>query len=480
MKKKFITNLALLLFLNLLIKPFWIFGIDLEVQNRVGANDYGLYISLFNFSLLLNVILDLGITNYNNRKISQNHSLISKYFSSIVAIKFLLAFAYAAVSFGLAFLIGYDTIQLHLLSFLVGNQFLISFTLYLRSNISGLQLFRTDSLLSVLDKSLMLILMGILLYGNVSDKPFDIHWFVYAQTAAYAATFLVVLLIVSVKGRVFHLRFDRKLMQKVLLESWPYALLVLLMASYQWIGMVMLERMLDNGKTEAGIYAQGNRLLEAVSQFGFLFAALLLPMFSKMIQKKESIHELLRLSSLLLLVPAILLAITGICFDEEIMLALYHEIHPGTTIIFTLLMNSFLGIGLVYVFGSLLTANGSLKNLSKIAFVGLVINVGLNLWLIPQYQAVGMAIASLCTQLVMGFLHVWLAKKTFLLKTDYKTLIRLSLFFAILLILAPISKTISSYWLVNLVLLLIGGLFIAFFLRLFSLKALFQILRGNE
>jgi len=33
MKRKFINNLGFLLFLNLLVKPFWIFGIDRTVQN---------------------------------------------------------------------------------------------------------------------------------------------------------------------------------------------------------------------------------------------------------------------------------------------------------------------------------------------------------------------------------------------------------------------------------------------------------------
>ncbi|MFI5220594.1 MAG: polysaccharide biosynthesis protein, partial [Bacteroidia bacterium] len=62
MQKKFITNLGFLLFLNLLIKPFWILGIDRSVQNTVGAEIYGQYYALFNFSFLLNILLDIGIT----------------------------------------------------------------------------------------------------------------------------------------------------------------------------------------------------------------------------------------------------------------------------------------------------------------------------------------------------------------------------------------------------------------------------------
>ena len=77
MQKKFITNLAFLLFLNILIKPFWLLGIDRSVQNATGADVYGAYYALFNFSFLFNILLDMGITNFNNRNM-QNYSGLPK------------------------------------------------------------------------------------------------------------------------------------------------------------------------------------------------------------------------------------------------------------------------------------------------------------------------------------------------------------------------------------------------------------------
>ena len=91
MQRKFVTNLALVLFLNLLIKPFWILGIDVAVQNAVGLEQYGFYYAIFNFSFLLNIFLDLGITNFNNKNISQNNHLLSKHLSSIILLRLLLA-----------------------------------------------------------------------------------------------------------------------------------------------------------------------------------------------------------------------------------------------------------------------------------------------------------------------------------------------------------------------------------------------------
>ena len=85
MQQRFFRNLAFLLSLNLLIKPFWILGIDRGVQNAVGESDYGLYLSVFSYSFLFFILLDLGITNFNNRNIAQNNQLLSKHFAGIAS-----------------------------------------------------------------------------------------------------------------------------------------------------------------------------------------------------------------------------------------------------------------------------------------------------------------------------------------------------------------------------------------------------------
>lgn len=480
MKKKFITNLALLLILNLLIKPFWIFGIDLTVQNTVGAADYGFYISLFNFSLLLNVLLDLGITNYNNKHISQHKQLLSKYLSNIVVLKFILAIIYAIISFSIAILIGYDLQQMYLLLFLVFNQFLISFTLYLRSNISGLQLFRTDSLLSVLDKTIMIIICSGLLWGNFTNSEFKIEWFVYAQTISYAITAVIVFLIVLKKSEFLRLRFDYTYLRAILRQTYPFALLVLLMSVYNWSGMVILERIVDNGREYAGIYAQGNRLLEAVSMFGYLFAALLLPMFSKMIKDKENVTQLLQLSALLLIVPSIILAFGSLIYRNEIMDLLYHEQHNNSALIFAILMFSFIWIGNTYIFGSLLTANGNLKELNIMATTGVILNITLNLILIPKHQALGMAISTLATQTYTAIFQIIVTKFKFNLKINKSILFKLFLFLFVVFAVVYYSQSLPFSWAFNLVLAVFVSFIIALTSKLISLKALYQIFKADN
>jgi len=448
------------------------------VQNTVGNEAYGLYFALLNFSMLLNIFLDIGITNYNNRNISQHNFLLPKHLSNIVGLKLVLAIVYAVFSLLIAAIIGYSKIQFHLLFFLILNQFLISFTLYLRSNISALHLFRTDSLISVMDRSIMIIIFSLLLFTDLFGINFTINWFVYVQTGTYLISTLITTAVVLKKSGRIRLRFDLTFFRVFLKKSYPYALLILLMSFYNRIDSVMLERLLPDplGKQQAGIYAQSFRLLDVISILGVLFGGLLLPIFSKMIKQKEDVGQMVQLSYTLLIVPAIVIAISSIYYHAEIMGFLYVENTEESSGILGILMTGFIGIATTYIFGTLLTANGSIKQLNIMASIGVILNIVLNLILIPKHQAFGSAYASLTTQLFTGATQLFLALYIFKLKPRITYIIQLLLFIGVVAVLGSISKQID-YWITGYMVMIGGSVLFAILLKLFNVKDIYRIIR---
>jgi len=480
LKRKFITNLALVIFLNLLVKPFWIFGIDRSVQNVVGADQYGFYFSLFSFSLLLNIFLDAGITNFNNRAIARKPHLLSEYFSHIIVIKFLLALLYAVICIAGGLVIGYSADQFFMLAFLIINQFLASFLLYLRSNISGLHYFRTDSLISVLDRALVIVICGVLLWGNVTDQLFRIEWFVYAQTIAYLMAVLVAFLVVWSKSKYLRPALDLQYFIKILKQSYPFALLILLMSFYNRIDSVMLERLLTDGKMHAGVYAQSFRILDAAAMFAFLFAGLLLPIFSRMIRQNQPVNEMVQLSFSLIFIPALTLAVLACFFPTDIIAWMYREHIDYSSGIFPLLMLGFISISTTYIFGTLLTANGNLKELNILAASALIINVLLNFLFIPRHQAFGAAISSLITQTYMAAAQVLVAVFKFRFGINWVLVFRLCAFSAVVFILGWFSKEYIPNWYLGTVLIIGLAVLTALILRLLSLRDLYRIIRIRE
>lgn len=480
-QKKFITNLIILLSLNLLIKPFWILGIDRSVQNIVGVNDYGFYFAIFNFSFLFNILLDLGITSFNNKNIAQNDQLLNKHFSSILILRFILAIVYLIITISAGFIIGYNSQQMLLLLIMAFNQFLITFILYLRSNISGLHLFKTDSIISVLDRIFMISICSVLLWGHFTDTPFKIEWYVYSQTAAYFLTVIIAIIIVIKKAEFNKLNWNWPFFVMIIKKSLPFAVLILLMTFYNRIDSVMIERILhgSKGSEQAGIYASAYRLLDATNMIAYLFSVILLPLFARMIIQKESVEQIVKLAFTMLFTGAVIIAAGSNFYSKELMQLLYKEHINESAQVFGLLMTGFIAISTTYVFGTLLTANGNLKQLNIVAASGMLINICLNLFLIPIFEAKGSAYASLITQFLTSGLQVIIAQYVFKFRINYRYLITLTLFTIGVISINLISKNLLNFnWMINFSLMIIASLLLALILRLFKIKSLMIILKG--
>ena len=492
MRRKFLTNLILLVFLNFLIKPFWVFGIDMSVQNNVGPSEYGFYFTIFNFAFIFQILLDMGITNFNNRNIAQNNHLLSKHFSSIIILRFIFSVIYLAVILGLGRLMGYDSRQMYFLLLIGINQFLLSLILYLRSNISALLLFKIDSLISVLDRLLMIIICAILLWGGHGKTDFQISWFIYAQTVSYLITALVAFVILSKRMQFKGLNWNPAFFLLIIKKSFPYATLILLMGLYGRIDTVLIERLLPNGELQSGIYASAFRLLDVANNMsGVLFAVLLLPLFAKMISKKEDLSHLVKLGFTLLFILSSAVAIASFFYGESIMNLLYHrhisetEIDfikriKETAIIFKLLMVVYVFTSTTYIFGTLLTANGNLKALNMIALLGVFISFAINITFIPQFEAIGSAWASLSAQGVTAILQLAFAFYILPISFDKEYIFKLSVFITATIILSWLSTLLMFYWVAKLGILVIVVLGTAFLLKLLDVKSFISIIKFEE
>ena len=446
MKRKFVTNLALLLFLNLLIKPVYAFGIDVGVQNTVGAANYGSYYILLNFSLIFQILLDLGIENFSRREIARHSHLLTKYFSNILPLKFILGAFYFLFCSLVGYFMGWQLNDFKLLLVLLFNQFLASFILYFRANLGGLHLFAADSIISVIDRFIVILICGFLLLDPVTRVGFRIEWLVYAQTLAYLAGAIISFSIVLAKAGKVRFRLNFRYYLSFLRRSLPYALLILLMATYLRIDTVLLGKLLENGKEQAGIYAQSFRIIEILSNYGYLFTLILLPVFSRMIKLGESVEQLTRLSFTLLFVPAIIIAFGCLSYRTEIIGILYNEHVQQSSKVFGIQIFSFLGMCTTYIFGTLLTANGSMKQLNTMATAAVILNISLNIVLIREFGVIGAAIANMATQLFTSVYQVVLASRIFRFKADYVLISRLLVFTLVIALSGFIFREIPVSW----------------------------------
>lgn len=471
MRKFFVTNLFFLLTLNILIKSFWILGIDRGIQNAVSAQEYGVYFALLNFTFLFNILLDFGITNYNNRMIARHTNLLKKYFARIISLKILLSVLYMLVVIVSGLCLGYDCWQTKMLFWMCLTQVLSSFISYFRSNITSLMLFKTDSIISVLDRFLLIVVCGFMLWNSRLRQSFSIERVVYAQFLTMLITFLVALSVCLAKTGFVRMKWNKAFGFLLLRDGLPFAVLGLLMACYNKMDSVMLLSLVDDNGKSSGIYASGFRLVDSANMVSYLFSVILLPLFSKMIKENRKITDVMGAAFHLLLIITTAFVAISLLYSRELMELLYNKHIEESAEVYRWLSFCFVPISMTYIFGTLLTANGSLKYLNIIAGLGMLMNIGLNFILIPLFQQNGAAITSLITQTVTAALQAWLALKIFKVKFDWKYCLKIVFYvFAVAVAAVAVRYALSASWIVKTAVSLVLFVVMAFAVRILSFK----------
>jgi O-antigen/teichoic acid export membrane protein len=134
-------------------------------------------------------------------------------------------------------------------------------------------------------------------------------------------------------------------------------------------------------------------------------------------------------------------------------------------------------VSLTCIFGTLLTANGNLKQLNIMAFSGILINLILNFILIPKFEALGSAIASLITQFLTGFYQVYLSYKVFKFKINKRLILALFLFIIGLFFANYFTLNLTKQWMVNFVIMLIFSGLLALVTGVINPKSLLRLIK---
>ncbi len=192
MKRQFAVNIVLLVLINLLIKPVYIFFIEAKVQDVLGHIEYGKYFTYLNFALLFQFMADLGTQSWNAQYLSKNRKDRSFIVSNIFFLRMVLGVIYVVITGLLAWSTGW--FDMMLLIYLSLQVVLSASLVFIRSSVTALGHFKTDNLLSVADKILMIAGLGWMLYF-LPEKDFSVTDFVIIQIVALVlANILAILL----------------------------------------------------------------------------------------------------------------------------------------------------------------------------------------------------------------------------------------------------------------------------------------------
>lgn len=387
----FLKSFSGLVLLNVLVKPLWIFGIDRQLQVLVGHEEYGSYFSILSIGIILSFLADAGITNMLNRQLALQEPL---HLGRLLRLKTVLVLLYAGAVAAVA--AGTGISRWDIVGLVIAVQAGSSFLLFFRNVLTGHQRFTTDAWMSVLDKMLIILAAAPFLYPLFGPVHITLETFLSLHVAVLAVTLVIAYWSCRTYFRGSGVRPAS--LPEIIRLTLPFSVLVLLMSVHSRLDAFLLERVHANGAYEAGVYATAYRLLDAGNTVGYLAASFLLPYISRNRAQEVLVRDtVVMLRHLLLLAAISLLAFVAVYagWVTDLLYGINDRYHSQVLLVTIAVLPAYY---LIHLYGSLLNARGLFKPFIVIVVTAVVVNIALNVWLIPVWGALACGTAALVSQ----------------------------------------------------------------------------------
>lgn len=366
----------------------------------LGVFDFGFYVFVLTSFTLISSLSDLGFNRYLVRDLARDRRRISKYLSNVLLLKVILnALLIVLVTTGL--LIADRNILWTLLVILgLLSIFPSGVALTFDAVFTALEKMHVSALTAVtLNLSIALLGLVFIMFFNFSVAGAVIALFVghlvYLATSLFFITRL---------GFLPRFSFDFRFWRKSITSSLPYGILAVLGLIYLRIDAVMLTFL--KGEESTGLYGAAFKFLDGVHFIPVVVVTALYPVMSRIqqtsIRKLKSFYQkavggLLIISVVIALLLFFLAPVLiKVFYGESYLPSVLSLRILSVTAIFT-----FIHIPSVY----LLFANEKfLPEAIFLSLFGVILNVVLNLLLIPPFDLYGASISTVIAEAVSAIL----------------------------------------------------------------------------
>ncbi|WP_415897573.1 flippase [Neptuniibacter sp. QD57_21] len=249
----------------------------------------------------------------------------------------------------------------------------------------------------------------------------NILWLAAAYSIELIVTGIVYFILIKrVRIKINHLKISKERGLRLVNEAKPLIISGALVLLYMKMDQIMLGYMI--GSYEVAVYTAATRLSEAWFFVGITIITVFYPKFLESLENSgnEAYFQWIVNIGRIVVWGAVVLAITTMLMSEEIVELLYQDNYKDSA---SVLAISIWCVPFVYL-GSMATKMLITDNKNNIilkrSFLGVIVNLILNLILIPQYGAVGAAVSTLISQMVSGFLFNFFGKSGFVFYIQLK------------------------------------------------------------
>ena len=359
------------------------------IARQIGAENTGKYFFALSFTTIFVVFVDLGLTNVLVREVAKLKEKTQEYFSTILSVKIILALLSYLGAFITINLMGYEVEIKHLVYLSALTMLFDSLHLSIYGVMRALGNLKYEAWGIVGSQFITLLLGSIFLY---TGKPL-----IFLMIAFVIPSFLNVVYASVMLYRRYQIKlipkYNKEIFKYLGQIALPFALAAIFARVYSYIDSIILSKML--GATAVGWYSIPYKITFAFQFIPLALVAALYPRFSEFfVHDKEKLVYYFERGMKYLMIIVLPIAIGLTVLSREIVLSIYTSEFLPSVLPLKILMISLIFSFLGFPIGAFLNACNRQGTQTTIVFGVLVLNVILNLLLIPIYGVVGAALAA--------------------------------------------------------------------------------------
>ncbi|MBU4331537.1 flippase [Patescibacteria group bacterium] len=366
------------------------------IARHFGVDLLGKYTFSVFFVMLLSILIDLGLNQVLTREIAKYPEKTNEYFDNIFSFKILLGIVVYGLAIFLVYVLGYPQITKNLVMITGVIMFFDGLTQTMHATMRGHQNLKYESIGTVIYQTVEIgIGACVLLF----------HWPIYGLAIAILGGSLgnftyTISRIVNVFKVKIGILFEKAVIKNLLRLAAPFFIAGVFIKVYSHIDSVLLTKLA--GDAAMGFYSVPYKLVFSLQVLPMAFGASVYPAFSHYwLKSRELLKNTFEKSFFYLMVTVLPITFRTIALADQIIVKVYsNQYEPSILALKILIISAFFSF-LTFPIGALLNACDRQKTNTRNIGIVMVINIVLNLILIPRLSFVGASIAALCSQVLL-------------------------------------------------------------------------------
>ncbi len=376
------------------------FFITVYTVRYLSVDSYGILSTALALTGIYVVFGDLGLSTLTVREVARDESLTHKYVGNTTIMKLFLSLFTFLLTVLTVYILGYNDITIIVTYILTAAFIFNAFSSIFYSIFQSYQKMEYQSVATILNSVVMLIGTLLVIYLGL-----DVIAFAFVYLVANAINFIYILVTYAWKFYLPNIEMDLEFWKSTIKEALPLSITSLFAVLVFRIDSVMLSVM--SGMEAVGFYSAAYRLMEALIFFPQVYTTAIFPVFSKLyVSSINPLKGAYIKSFKYLTILSLPIAVGITLLAEPIILLLFKPEYIPSILALQIVVWVLPFIFVNYIQGSLLTAMNRQVTYLKITAASLVLNVGMNLVLIPLYSYLGAAFVTVITEIfsvALGF-----------------------------------------------------------------------------